>query len=64
MWLADDRKLVCPYSQTFDFVGGDNGLNLLKIMLQMGFLKTKTLGRYIVFLFVDHDMVGIYTVFE
>jgi hypothetical protein len=48
----------------FDFVGGDNGPHILKITLQIRFLKTKTLSRYIVFLFVDHDMLGIYTVFE
>jgi hypothetical protein len=64
MWIADNRKLIPPYSQAFDFVGGDNGLNILKIMLQISFLKTKTLGRYIVFLFADHDMLGIYTVFQ
>jgi len=52
MWIADDRKLVSPYSQTFDFVGGDNGQDILKITLQISFLKTKTLGRYIVSLFV------------
>ena len=64
MWIADDRKLISPYSQTFGFVGGDNGPNILKVMLKISFLKTKTLGRYIVFLFVDHDMLGIYTVFD
>jgi hypothetical protein len=33
-------------------------------MLKTSFLKTKTLGRYIVFFFVDHDRLGIYTDFE
>jgi hypothetical protein len=64
MWIADDRKLISPYSQTFDFVGSDNGPDVLKIVLQISLLKTKTLGRYIVFLFVDQDRLGIYTVFE
>jgi hypothetical protein len=64
MCIADDKKLISPYSQKFDFVGGDNGPDILKITLQISFLKTKTLGQYIVFLFVDDDMLGIYAVFE
>lgn len=46
MWIADNRKLLSSNSQIFDFVGSDNGPSVLKTMLQMSFLKTKTLGWF------------------